>query len=83
MNKEELLQELAELEELELQEEEEKVSIPNKPVKKPSIVANDNVVPSYNLPSVPTSKIQVAETFSNEETDEERALRELQASMLA
>jgi charged multivesicular body protein 4 len=66
---EELLNELAELDALEM--EEQMLQTP----KVPETV--------FNLPVVPNNTIQAAGKSVVEETDDERALRELEASMLA
>lgn len=87
---EELLNELNELEELELQETELEISAAATAQKISSQLPS---VPTstYNLPSVPTSELKIGGRVNNssslsvseEESEDERALRELQASMLA
>lgn len=46
-------------------------------------VATPQPVPQYNLPAVPTGPVRsaAAATAHEEESEEDRALRELQASM--
>lgn len=78
-NDEDLLEELAELEALDAEEQELEVLPP--PVRQ-------QVVPPsvFNLPSVPTSTVQgqaYRPPVQQAESEDERALRELQASMLA
>lgn len=73
---EELMNELAELEELELQEAEDNKTN----MKKQS---SQTPLPSYNWPNVPTNDVKIGGNTEEEETEDEKALRELQASMLA
>lgn len=74
-NDEDLLEELAELDALDMEAEE----IDLGPVRQP---ATANVPSSvFNLPSVPTGTVQPQQ--QQVESEDERALRELQASMLA
>jgi len=81
-NDEDLLEELAELEALDAEEQELEV-------QQPAPVRQQQVVPPsvFNLPSVPTSTVQ-GQAYrppvqQQAESEDERALRELQASMLA
>ncbi len=80
-NDEDLLEELAELEALDAEEQELEV-------QQPAPVRQQVVPPSvFNLPSVPTSTVQ-GQAYrppvqQQAESEDERALRELQASMLA
>lgn len=80
-NDEDLLEELAELEALDAEEQELEVQ--------PAPVRQQVVPPSvFNLPSVPTSTVQgqayrPSVQQQQAESEDERALRELQASMLA
>lgn len=78
-NDEDLLEELAELEALDAEEQEVEVS--------PAHVRQQQVPPSvFNLPSVPTGSVQgqaYRTPVQEVESEDERALRELQASMLA
>lgn len=78
-NDEDLLEELAELEALDAEEQELEVSQPpaRQAVAPPSV---------FNLPSVPTGTVQgqaYRAPVQQAESEDERALRELQASMLA
>lgn len=77
-NDEDLLEELAELEALDAEEQELEVTQPT---------ARQVVPPSvFNLPSVPTGTVQgqaYRAPVQQAESEDERALRELQASMLA
>jgi charged multivesicular body protein 4A/B len=70
-NDEDLLNELAELDALELEEAVHST---------PSIPATQTTV--FNLPSVPTKIVQPTTISNSAETEDERALRELEASML-
>lgn len=77
-NDEDLLEELAELEALDAEEQELEVAQPPaRQVAPPSV---------FNLPSVPTGTVQgqaYRAPVQQAESEDERALRELQASMLA
>lgn len=81
-NDEELLEELAELEALDLEEGTE-VHVPASAVQSPQTPIPQSV---FNLPSAPTGTVhqpQQARQAAQQESEDERALRELQASMLA
>lgn len=77
-NDEDLLEELAELEALDAEEQEvEVVQPPARQIVPPSV---------FNLPNVPTNAVQgqaIRAPAQQAESEDERALRELQASMLA
>jgi len=45
------------------------------------IAAPQATAPQYNLPAVPTGPVHMAAASAYEESEEDRALRELQASM--
>ena len=71
-NDEDLLNELAELDALDLEEEV---------LSKPTTTVPGSV---FNLPNVPTSNIQpTLKPVVTKESEDERALRELQASMMS
>lgn len=72
-NDEELLEELAELDALDA--EETLLNNTSETIQQPP-----NTI--FNLPLAPTTKLSPKETSSNVESEEERALRELEASML-
>jgi charged multivesicular body protein 4 len=74
---EDLMNELAELEALDLDAElaTPDVSLPSVPSSMPA--------PAVSLPEAPTSPLAGASKAAGAETEEERALRELEASMLA
>jgi charged multivesicular body protein 4A/B len=74
-NDEELLDELAELDALEME-----ASLETKTQSAVQPQAQDSV---FNFPSVPSKAPVSVSTASTAETDDERALRELEASMLA
>lgn len=79
-NDEELLEELAELEALDLEEGAE-VHVPTSAVHTPQAPIPQSV---FNLPSAPTGTVpQPSRQAAQQESEDERALRELQASMLA
>lgn len=82
-NDEELLEELAELDALELAEEE---GVHAAAAAAPARAAPSQPMPStvFNLPSAPTGTVhQPTYQQQQQESEDERALRELQASMLA
>jgi charged multivesicular body protein 4 len=78
-NDEELLEELAELDALELAEEQE-VHVQGAAVRSPQAPVPQTI---FNLPSAPTGTVQQPQQQQAQESEDERALRELQASMLA
>ena len=86
-NDEELLEELAELDALEL-EEQEQVQAQQQHAPAPAVRQAAPAAPQsvFNLPSVPTSSVAPRQQQYQQppaESEDERALRELQASMLA
>lgn len=80
-NDEDLLEELAELDALELEQEISKTQVVDNSIQQQHI---RQPVPQtvFNLPSVPTTVVQGRNISIQNESEDERALRELEASML-
>ena len=69
-------------EELDMVEQEKAPTIPTKPAAQQQVPPSTNTVPEavFNFPNAPQGQLQQK---AQEETEDERAIRELQESMLA